>query len=65
MYKVKDNPDLAKDPRSGAVINTNVQAMRSAKERKIRSAAEKERIDQMENDINEMKEMLKAILSKL
>lgn len=65
MYKIKDNPDLAKDPRSGAVINTNVQAMRSAKERKIRSAAEKERIDQMENDINEMKEMLKAILSKL
>ena len=63
--KVEGHPDLVKDPRSGAVINTNVQAMQTARMRKERMKAKDDRLDQLENDVTEIKGMLEKILSKL
>lgn len=63
--KVEGHPDLVKDPRSGAVINTNVQDMQTARMRKERMKAKNNRIEQLESDVTEIKGMLEKILSKL
>jgi len=65
MIRVKDNPDLVKDPRSGAVINVNNRAMLTAKQRKERNREKEARFDQLEHDVSDMKEILGAILDKL
>ena len=63
--KIEGHPDLVKDPRSGAVINTNVQYMQTARMRKERMKAKNNRIEQLESDVTEIKGMLEKILSKL
>lgn len=63
--KVKDHPDLAVDPRSGAVININKQEIQAAKARKAARMAEKERINKLENDVSEIKDLLKDLIGKL
>lgn len=65
MIKVDGHPDLAKDPRSGAVINTNVEAMKAARLRKERMKDKEQKLQQLENDVSEMKQMLELILKKL
>ncbi len=69
-YKVKDNSDLVRDPRTGSIINTNsldydkYVAQRSAKN------AEHEKTENIEQDlaslkseINEIKSLLKELVS--
>lgn len=65
MIKVDGHPDLVKDPRSGAVINTNVEAMKAARLRKERMKDKEQKLQQLENDVSEMKQMLELILKKL
>ena len=65
MIKVDGHPDLVKDPRSGAVINTNVEAMKAARLRKERMKDKEQKFQQLENDVSEMKQMLELILKKL
>lgn len=63
--KVKDYPGLAVDPRSGAVININREEMNAARARKAARVAEKERINRLENDVSEIKDLLKDLIGKL
>ena len=65
MIKVDGHPDLVKDPRSGAVINTHVEAMKAARLRKERMKDKEQKLQQLENDVSEMKQMLELILKKL
>lgn len=59
--KIKENPDLVKDTDTGAVINTNSSAFARRREQ-MRLAQEKEkRFEQMENDIAEIKKLLKGL----
>lgn len=61
---VKDHPGLAKDPVSGAIININKSEAQQARERKKAQLKEKERIDNMERDLKEIKSLLQELVGK-
>lgn len=63
--KVIDNKSLEKDMSTGAVINTNRSAYEQAIERAKKAQEEKDRIDRLEKDVGDMKEMLKQILQRV
>jgi len=63
--KVKDSNSLYRDEESGAILNCNDSAYDSylqLKEKKLKEAAE---MDKLKNDVDELKDMMKLILSKL
>ena len=72
MIPVEGKPGLARDPRSGAILNINTTEIRAAKARKIAMAQEEERkkqlIDDVEilkEDMSDIKELLLTIKEKL
>lgn len=76
-YKIKDHEHLRRDPRSNAILNTNVHeakeyelrsrmlnATRSTTE-EINTIKEKlSKVDALENDLREIKELLQRIVNK-
>ena len=65
--KVEDAPDLVKDLRSGAVLNTNVQALEAYRKRreKLNKTEQLEnRVTTIENTLNELKSLLVAVLAE-
>ena len=63
--KVKDSNSLYRDEESGAILNCNDSAYDSylqLKEKKLKEAAE---MDKLKDDVDELKGMMKLILSKL
>jgi hypothetical protein len=72
LVHVKDEPDFARDPESGAIININRSAIQRAREQKqvrLRKQAEDKQlraeVDSLKTDINDIKTMLSAIVEKL
>jgi len=72
LVHVKDEPDFARDPESGAIININRSAIERAREQKqvrLRKQAEDKQlraeVDSLKTDINDIKTMLSAIVEKL
>tara|TARA_Y100000389_G_scaffold186606_1_gene207125 strand:+ start:760 stop:996 length:237 start_codon:yes stop_codon:yes gene_type:complete len=70
--KVKDEPDLARDPESGAIININrssIQKARDAKKRRLAVQSEEDKlrnkVDALENDISDIKSLLSQLVEKL
>jgi hypothetical protein len=61
MIKVEGQPDLVRDPNSGAIINTNKSNVAIIKEARKKS---EERLQTLENDVSEIKDMLKKLLNK-
>ena len=62
--KVKDSNSLYRDEESGAILNCNDSAYDSylqLKEKKLKEAAE---MDKLKDDVDELKDMMKLILSK-
>lgn len=64
LKEIKDEPGLMKDLESGAIINTDRSAIKAAKARKQAMQENKERIDKIENDVTEIKNMLKELIGK-
>jgi hypothetical protein len=69
LIPVEGHPDLVRDPCSHAIINTSNNQYKQAVEAYKRNRAEKERIAQMERDmnnvkqdLNEIKDLLKSLL---
>ena len=69
---VKDEPDFARDPESGAIININRSAIQKAREQKkirLQKQAEDKQlrveVESLKTDINDIKSMLSAIVEKL
>lgn len=65
--KIEDTPDLVKDINSGALLNTNVQALEAYRKRreKLNKAEQLEnRITTVENTLNELKSLLLAVLAE-
>ena len=69
---VKDEPDFARDPESGAIININRSAIQKAREQKkirLQKQAEDKQlrveVESLKTDINDIKMMLSAIVEKL
>ena len=63
--KVKDSNSLYRDEESGAILNCNDSAYDSylqLKEKKLKEAAE---MDKLKDDVDELKDMMKLILSIL
>ena len=62
--KIKENPDLVKDTASGAVINTNTNAF-AKRRQQMQLAQEKDnKLAQLENDVAELKKIVKKLGSK-
>lgn len=59
--KVKENADLRKNVRTGAVINTNKANYMARKAKKYREKKQQEEMDTMKNEIQELKELIKAL----
>ena len=63
--KVKDSGSLYRDEESGAILNCSDSEYNSylkLKEKKMREVSE---MDKLKNDVDELKDMMKLILSKL
>lgn len=72
MKRVEGYPDLARDPNSRAILNINKTEIEAARERKrLREAAKKEeqnlkaKVDKLEQDMSDIKNLLSSIAEKL
>lgn len=65
MKRVEGYTDLRKDEgNTDAIINVNTDEFRAFKRRKLKEKSSKERLDALESDITEIKEMLVALTKK-
>lgn len=65
--KIEDVPDLVKDTRSGAILNTNVRALeayRKTREKSNEVQELKTKVLSLEKNISEIKSLLTAVLSE-
>lgn len=72
LVHVKDEPDFARDPESGAIININrseIQLARDQKKLRQRKMQEeknlKDKVDRLEKDLGDIKSLLSIIVEKL
>ena len=68
LIKVSGHPGLARDPNTGAILNTNVSEMERARQRKefkIQTEIEKQKliddVKGLKEDIKEIKRLIKSI----
>ena len=64
MIPIKDHKNLFRDEKSGAVVNTDTNGYAQYKRIKSSKMSQKEEIDKMKEDIEEIKYLLKQIASK-
>ena len=62
--KIEGEQDLVKDKDTGAILNTNMDSLSAYKQKRHKDIEQKNRIDRMENDIGDIKSMLKELLDK-
>ena len=66
MYKkVEGHSGLLRDMESGAVINNDATAYQNYIAMREQKLKEKERIDNLEIEVSEIKDLLKQIINKL
>jgi hypothetical protein len=68
FLKVKDNKDLIRQKQSNAILNTNTKELNKYKEEreeKIKLKKLVEENNQMKNDIEEIKSLLKQLLGQV
>lgn len=72
LQQVKDEPDLARDTKSGAILNINRTEIQNAREAKrLRQAKKqeernlKDKVDKLEQDMSDIKALLSTIVEKL
>ncbi|MDC0889100.1 hypothetical protein OAS42_00480 [bacterium] len=70
--KVQDEPDLVRDPESGAIININrssIQKAKDAKKKRLAKQSEEDKlrnkVDVLESDISDIKSLLSQLVEKL
>lgn len=62
--KIKDESDLVKDKNTGAVLNTNLDSLKAYRAKRKKDLEMNNKIEQLENDIGDIKSMLKELLNK-
>lgn len=65
--KIEDTPDLVKDTRSGAILNTNVRALEAYRKKREKSDKVDKletKIVSLEQTINELKSLVVAVLTE-
>jgi hypothetical protein len=68
LLPIQQHPGFVKDTGSGAILNTDNDKLTAYKKQKklMRAlATNEERIEKLETDIHEMKDMLKLLVSKM
>lgn len=65
MKLVKISNNLVKDEESGAILNTNEQEIEKAKKVKEAKEFEKAELEQLKDDVSELKDMMKQLLEKM
>jgi hypothetical protein len=63
--KVKDSNSLYRDEESGAILNCNDAAYNNYLKMKENKMKEVNEMDKLKDDVDELKDMMKLILSKL
>lgn len=66
-YIKTDVEGLVKDPISGAVLNVDkskLEAYKKQKQLALKASAANDRLDKVENDINDIKQMLQQLLKR-
>ena len=63
MIPVKGHTGMVRDPKSGAIINMNSGGVEYSANR-ARIKADAERLNKVEQDVSEIKDMLKQIIEK-
>lgn len=64
MIKVEGHKNLYRDEKTGAIVNCDTIAYEQYKKRKNIKKTEREELDQIKSDIEEIKMMLKQITNK-
>ena len=64
MIPVKDHKNLYRDEKSGAIINNDSTGFAHYKKMKLLKLTQREEIDKMKEDIEEIKYLLQQIASK-
>tara|TARA_B100001564_G_scaffold324329_1_gene305010 strand:- start:344 stop:538 length:195 start_codon:yes stop_codon:yes gene_type:complete len=64
MIRVEGHKNLFRDEKSGAIINTDSHGYSQYKKSKNIKLTQKEEIDSMKKDIEEIKNLLKVIAEK-
>jgi len=62
LMKVKDKPDLRRDLSTGMIVNINKDKHRHHLQQVEQVKTERKRINDLENDVQEIKMMLKKLL---
>lgn len=66
MYKkVEGHSELVRDMESGAIINNDTTAYENYIMMREQKLKEKERIEKLENEVGEIKSLLKELINKL
>jgi hypothetical protein len=64
LHKVEGYKGLRKDSQTGAVINTDKSALMQAKERKAAILAEKQRVLNLEKQVEDLTLLVQQLLNK-
>ena len=63
-FKVEGHSFLVRDSQTNAIVNRDKQGYDSYKNLRKAKGREKERIDRLENDVNEIKDLLIQLINK-
>ena len=63
-FKVEGHSFLVRDSQTNAIVNRDRQGYDSYKNLRKAKGREKERIDRLENDVNEIKDLLIQLINK-
>lgn len=65
IVKADNAPGFGRDPETGAIININTSAIGMAKKAKENRNRQKQEIEQLKQDVNDIKSLLNQIIEKL
>lgn len=63
--KVKGHPNLVKDINTGVILNINKTELEAARTKKEKDRQREKDIDDLKNEVSEVKTLLKKIIEKL
>lgn len=65
LIPVEGNSSLARDLDTGAIVNINTQEINEARDRKALKLKEKQEMQQLKNDVADIKQLLTKLFERL
>ena len=65
LIPVEGHPNFCRDKNTGAIVNTDSSSFAAYHQRNYQKKMERLEIEEMKNDISEMKEMMRQLMAKL